>query len=167
MTWKELNTPSDEEERALDLEYRGRARFIVDERAGVEVAKILQRYGYNAKFVGELDLCGHSDEDVFAAAWKDKCILVTHDADFLDNRRFPSYRNPGIIVIRPGSSGRDNEGLLACLSKAIAFGGQHASWFRGKKLEFVSRDLITIIGRGGRHRYFWPEGNAKAMIWED
>lgn len=70
MPWKELDTPSDEEERALDLEYRGKARFIVDESACVEVAKILQRYGYNTKFVGELDLCGHSDEDVFAAAWK-------------------------------------------------------------------------------------------------
>jgi predicted nuclease of predicted toxin-antitoxin system len=150
MPWKELNTLSDKEERALDLQYRGKARFIVDESAGVEVARILQRFGYNAKFAGEFDLCGHSDEDIFAAAWKDKRILVTHDSDFLDNRRFPLHRNPGIIVIRPGSSGRDNEGLFACLSKAIAFAGSHASWFRSRKLEFVSSELITIVGRGGR-----------------
>jgi predicted nuclease of predicted toxin-antitoxin system len=166
MPWKELNTPSDKEERALDLQYRGKARFIVDESAGVEVARILQRFGYNTKFVGEFGLCGHSDEDIFAAAWKDKRILVTHDSDFLDNRRFPLHRNAGIIVIRPGSSGRDNEGLFACLSKAIAF-GSHASWFRGRTLEFVSCELITIVGRGGRYRYLWPEGNAQAMIWED
>jgi hypothetical protein len=32
---------------------------------------VLRGYGYNAKFVEELGLRGRSDEDVFAAAWKD------------------------------------------------------------------------------------------------
>ena len=167
MPWKELDSPTKSEERALDLQYRGKARFIIDESAGPGVAKILQRFGYNATFVGELGLCGHSDEDVFAAAWKEKRILITHDPDFLENRRFPPHRNPGIIVIRPGASGRDNRGLLICLSKAVVFAGFHATWFRGKKMEFASDELITIIGRAGRNRYRWPEGNGRAMIWED
>jgi predicted nuclease of predicted toxin-antitoxin system len=77
------------------LEHRGKARFIVDESAGVEVARVLQREGYNTKYVGELGLCGHSDEDVFAAACKDNRILVTHDADFLNNRRFPESPERG------------------------------------------------------------------------
>src|ERR1035441_9114532 len=79
MPWKELNTPSDKEERALDLQYRGKARFIVDESAGVEVARILQRFGYNAKFVGEFGLCGHSDEARLGiAASSFACIAGVH-----------------------------------------------------------------------------------------
>jgi predicted nuclease of predicted toxin-antitoxin system len=169
MPWKELEIPTKATMRALDREHPGKARFIVDESAGPEVAKILQRFGYNAQFVGELDLCGHSDEDIFAAAWQHKRILVTHDADFLDNRRFPHHRNPGVIVIRPGSDGRDDYGLLVCLSKAIEIAGSRASWFRGRKMEFVSRDLLTIsdVGVAGRRRYCWPPGNAAPMIWED
>jgi hypothetical protein len=94
MPWKELDEPSDDDRRELDLQYRGKARFLVDENAGIEVAKILQKSGYNAKFVADLGLRGRSDEDVFAEAWKNKQVVITHDADFLDNNRFPPNRNP-------------------------------------------------------------------------
>jgi len=40
--------------------------------------------------------------DVFAFAWRDSRIVVTHDADFLDNKRFPPNRNPRISLVRPG-----------------------------------------------------------------
>ena len=105
MPWKKLEEPSDDDRRELDLQFRGKARFLVDENAGIAVAKILQRSGYNAKFVEDLGLRGRSDEDVFAAAWKEKRVVITHDADFLDNNRFPPHRNPGVILIRPGSDG--------------------------------------------------------------
>jgi predicted nuclease of predicted toxin-antitoxin system len=121
MPWKELDEPTDDEKRELDLQYRDKARFLVDESAGLGVAKFLQSRGYNTRFVEDLGLRGRSDEDVFATAWKEKRILVTHDTDFLDNKRFPPNRNPGIIVVRPGASGHDDYGLLRCLVRALTF----------------------------------------------
>jgi len=148
MPWKDLDEPTDDEERELDLQYRGKARVLVDESAGIGVAKILQRLGYNTKFVADLGLVGRSDEDVFAAAWKDKRVLITHDGDFLDNHRFPPHRNPGVVLIRPGSEGHDNQGLVRCLAKATLLGGKNAAWFRGKKLD--------LFLPGGAYDYIPP-----------
>jgi len=118
MSWKELDEPTDDDKRELDAQ-RGKARFLVDESMGPGVANIFEALGYNAKSVTDLKLEGRSDEDVFAAAWKEKRVLITHDADFLDNHRFPLYRNPGVVLVRPGSDGRDNDGLVLCLRKAL------------------------------------------------
>ena len=43
-----------------------------DEAMDVEVAGALRDLGWNTKYVGDLDLVGHSDEDVFARAWSDQ-----------------------------------------------------------------------------------------------
>jgi predicted nuclease of predicted toxin-antitoxin system len=149
----------------MDAEFRGRARFLVDESMGSEVAEILRSNGYNTKYVAEMGLLGHSDEDVFAAAWKEGRIIVTHDPDFLHCRRFPHHRNPGIVVVRPGSSGRDNEGLLACLVKATRIAGEHATWFQGRKLDFSSDEFLTITNQAGQQRFWWARQDL--MIWED
>jgi len=162
----ELPEPTDDDRRELDLQYRGKGRFLVDENAGVVVAKILQRSGYNAKFVEDVGLCGRSDEDVFAAAWRDERVVVTHDADFLDNNRFPSHRNPGVILIRPGSDGHDDERLIRCLEKAVLLADRNATWFQGKKLDFSSDEALTIKSQGQRSRYLWRE-HGMPLIWED
>lgn len=49
----------------------------------------------NAKYVDELGLLGKGDELVFAIAWKQKRVILTHDLDFLDNSRFPPDRKTG------------------------------------------------------------------------
>lgn len=95
MPWKELDEPTAEEGRQLDLRHRGKARFLVDESVGINVAKILQGYGYNAKYVADMDLCGRSDEDVFAAARKDNRVLVTHDADFFGQQPISAAQKSG------------------------------------------------------------------------
>ena len=133
---------------------------------GEEVAEILQSNGYNARYVAKVGVIGRSDEDVFAVAWRDKRILVTHDPDFLDGNRFPPHRNPGVVLIRPGSSGRDNQGLLACLLKATEIAGEHGTWFQGKKLDFSWEEMLTITSQGTRERYRWAKHRGP-MIWED
>jgi hypothetical protein len=45
---------TDEDRRELDLRSRGKAQFLVDEDAGIEVARILQDSGYSAKLVADL-----------------------------------------------------------------------------------------------------------------
>lgn len=165
MTWKKIPQPTAAEIRELRREYSGKARFLVDESAGDEVAKALQMLRYNTKYVGDLGLLGRSDEDVFAAAWKDNRVVVTHDSDFLDDRRFPPNRNPGVIVVQPGADGRNAYGLIACLMKAVQIGGKTARWFRGKKLDFSSVEEFSIKSVGGRQRYRWP-AYGDVMIWE-
>lgn len=166
MPWKKLDLPTADERREMDQEYRGKARFLVDESMGAAIAKYLSEKGYNTKYAGDEGLEGRSDEDVFAFAWKSERIIVTHDADFLDDRRFPPHRNPGLVLVRPGSSGRDDYGLLVCLFKATLMAGDHAQWFEGKKLDFSSKDLLTITSPGTRQKYLW-ERNRDPMIWED
>ena len=166
MSWKQLDEPTDDDRRELDLRYRGKVRFLVDENAGIEVARILQGSGFNAKFVADLGLRGRSDEDVFAAAWKDGRVIVTHDADFLDNRRFPPHRNPGVVIVRPGSDGCDDDGLVRCLAKATLLADQNATWFQGKKLDFSSDETLTMTSQDGRHRYLWRK-HGMPLIWED
>jgi predicted nuclease of predicted toxin-antitoxin system len=166
MPWKELDEPTKDDKRELDLRYRGKARFLVDENAGISVAKILQGFGYNAKFAADLGLLGRSDEDVLAAAWKDGRIVITHDADFLDNYRFPPHRNPGVILVRAGSDGHDDDGLVRCLAKAVLLAGENATWFQGKKLDFSSAEALTITSQSGHARYLWRK-HGMPMIWED
>jgi predicted nuclease of predicted toxin-antitoxin system len=166
MPWVRLYSPTDDELRALKEEYRGRARFLVDESIGSTVAEILRSDGYNTKYVGDENLLGRSDEDVFAFAWKDNRIVVTHDPDFLDDRRFPPNRNPGVVLIRPGSSGRENHGLLLCLWKATQIAGHNAAWFRGKKLDFSSQSNLTVFSQERRQMFLW-EAHRDVMVWED
>ena len=64
MPWKKLELPSADKRRELDEEYRGKARFLVDESIGAAIAKYLSESGYNTKYVGDEGLEGHSDEDV-------------------------------------------------------------------------------------------------------
>ena len=154
MPWKQLAEPTDDDERELDRQYRGKARFLVDENVGIEVTKILQGSGYNAAFVEDLGLRGRSDEDVFAVAWKDRRVIVTHDADFMDNNRFPHNRNPGVILVCPGADGRDNEGLVRCLAKAVLLAGKNATWFQGKNLIFpLTKDLRSHPKKGATGTY--------------
>jgi predicted nuclease of predicted toxin-antitoxin system len=167
MPWVKLELPSHQRRRELNEEFRGRARFLVDESMGEFVARVLhEEERYNTKYVGDVGLLGRSDEDVFAYAWKEDRIILTHDPDFLDDRGFPPNRNPGIVLIRPGSSGRDNRGLKVCLIKMLYIAGDHASWFRGRKLDYSSESNLTITSQGTRQLYKW-ERNSDPMVWED
>ncbi len=49
-------------------------------------------------------LRARDDEDVLAEAKRQGRILVTHDRDFLDTRRFPPAGNPGVVIV-PGGEG--------------------------------------------------------------
>jgi hypothetical protein len=94
MPWVPLEQPTEDDLHNFKAQYRGKARFLVDESAGVEVARLLENRGYNANFVEHIGLRGRSDEDVFAAAWKEKRIVVTHNADFWTTGDFPHIGIP-------------------------------------------------------------------------
>ncbi len=170
MVWKALYQPTAADIRDIKRLFAGKARFLVDESMGERIAEILRERGFNAKYAAECGLIGHSDEDVFATAWADKRVIFTHDSDFMDNRRFPPHRNPGIVLIHPGAAGHDNERLLECLLKTLLIAGDSAKWFLHRKLEFTSNEQLKIrSNRKGKFtevRYLWP-GRGVAMEWVD
>ena len=155
MPWKTLAPITDKQLREIQKALGGKARFLVDENAGPEVASVLNILGFNAKHVADLNLEGHPDQNVFAEAWSGRRVIVTHDLDFLNNSNFPQHRNPGVIVVRPGSDGRDDRGLIACLVMAVRIAGNTRHWFIGKKLDFTSRATLTVDADGTKTKYRW------------
>jgi len=155
MPWKPLYTPTVQKLSDFKNRHSGRVRLLVDENAGPEVARFLAD-SFNTKYVAELGLLGKSDEDVFAAAWTEKRVIMTHDVDFLDNRRFPPNRNPGIIRISSGADGKDDEGLRRSLIIAMMIAEKSATWWIGMKLDFTSPEHFTIYdGCNSMRRLRW------------
>jgi uncharacterized protein DUF5615 len=121
---------------------RKKSHFLVDESAGHAVATVLREFGWNAVFGPDVGLQGRSDEDVFAYAWRENRILLTHDRDFLDDRRFPPHRNPGVVVL-PGASG-SGAGLGTALRNITGMLGTHRKAFRSFKIEISSDGVWNI-----------------------
>jgi predicted nuclease of predicted toxin-antitoxin system len=99
MPWKRLDDFTQAEEAEAVRLFKTKARFLVDENLGQPVAELLRELGWNTVSVDERAHQGYADESIFALAWREKRILVTKDRDFLNDRRFPEQRNPGIIVL--------------------------------------------------------------------
>ncbi|ODP35013.1 DUF5615 family PIN-like protein [Pandoraea sp. ISTKB] len=137
---------TDGEIKLFTKQFRQKARFLVDENMGEEVAKLLRSFGYSAIFVADVGLSGKSDETVFSYAWKKRLIILTHDSDFLDDQAFPFHRNPGVIVL-PGAEGDGKlEPALADVIRLVAPYGKSDA---GEKIS-VSVDRVWTLRRFDR-----------------
>src|SRR5215813_9419803 len=113
MPWQPIDISNQEAHDFMKV-FPKASRFLVDENLGPELAPALRSLGYNATDIYTLKLNGRSDEEVFAAAWRERRILLTQDRDFLDDRRFPPNRNAGIVVLLAGH----DEALVSALMTA-------------------------------------------------
>src|SRR5215831_10238720 len=104
MPWQPIDI-SNQEAHDFMKAFPKTSRFLVDQNLGPELAPTLRNLGYNATDTHSLKLNGRRDEDVFAAAWRKRRILLTQDRDFLDDRKFPRHRNPGVVVLPALSEG--------------------------------------------------------------
>ena len=77
-------------------------------------------------------------------------VLLTHDDDFLDDRRFPPHRNPGLIVFRPGAQGDNDHELRWAIARMVLLVGQLREVWRGAKIVFSDRDHLSVIARNSR-----------------
>jgi predicted nuclease of predicted toxin-antitoxin system len=134
-----LNKGPSSKAEAAEIRKRisGHSKFLVDESLGPEVANIINSLGWNAVFAADMGLNGRSDEDIFAFACKEKRILLTHDHHFLDDRRFPYYRNTGVVVM-PGGDGK-GESLARAITNVIKLLGNYRNLFPNAKIE-ISKD---------------------------
>jgi hypothetical protein len=106
MQWARLNNPSQKEwkefleefEKSYGFKYTRKPRYLVDESLGIGTTELLKNWNCNVTDVWELGLNGHSDENIWKAAQKDKRIILTHDDDFLDNRMFPLIHCFGVVI---------------------------------------------------------------------
>jgi predicted nuclease of predicted toxin-antitoxin system len=165
MSWRRLENP-----KTVDPDLRKKTRFLIDESLGIAVAEYLREKGYNAVFADDVGLAGHSDEDVFAYAWRHKRLLWTHDHDFLDNVRFPEHRNPGVVVL-PGANGDDSAMGIGIGTALSVFGFAPGVWEKTKTL-ISSTGEMTIRRRHfdtGKIeiRRFRMTGKGYAQAWED
>ena len=103
MGWKKREI-SEKEVEQFSRRFQEQARFLVDESLGVEASRVISDSGWDAIYVGDVGLTGRSDEDVMNYAKQEGRIILTHDQDFLDDRRFPMDQNPGVVVL-PGAMG--------------------------------------------------------------
>jgi predicted nuclease of predicted toxin-antitoxin system len=166
MPWLPLDGPKTPD-AAQPLDKKN--RFFVDESLGGEAANWLRVRGYNAVFAGDVGLLGHSDEDVFSYAWRDGRMLLTHDRDFLDDKRFPEHRNPGVVVL-PGADGNNEAMTVGMLTAVSVFGRWPETWQKTKSTisptgEMVIRRRAFDTGKVLSTRYRLNRGRAE--IWED
>jgi predicted nuclease of predicted toxin-antitoxin system len=168
--WVQLESAPKSVVREILARVRGRAKFLVDESLGIDVAPLISEAGYNAKFAADVGLTGRSDNEVFAFAWANRRVLLTHDRDFLDDDAFPFYRNPSVVVL-PGAQGASNS-LVAALGKVLSVLGNYKNLYPNAKVE-VSHDNtwnIRYFEKGSGHARnmrlrFGDHG--KVWQWED
>ena len=165
MVWKPVpDAPSDWGPRPK------KTRFLVDESLGVGVANVLRQEGWNAVFADEVGLHGHSDEDIFAFASREDRVLLTHDRHFLDDRRFPVHKNPGVAVL-PGAEGND-EALLRALGQIVYIMGWLRDFWRDTKVVVHEDGVWTVAlrdfetGAITRTRYRFPK-HGPPQVWHD
>ncbi|HME73961.1 MAG TPA: DUF5615 family PIN-like protein [Myxococcota bacterium] len=109
MGWRKL-PPSGKEERAEFLRRnRRRAKFLVDESLGSGTAERLRREGWNVRDTTEAGLRGRSDEEILGFALRYGRMLLTCDGDFLNDRKFPPHRNPGLVVLPSPERGEQEQ----------------------------------------------------------
>jgi len=64
MPWKKIALPSGPDFDAFAKEYKQKAKLLVDESLGIGVSEVLRDLEWNVRFVSEVGLLGHPDENV-------------------------------------------------------------------------------------------------------
>jgi len=170
MPWKRIENPDREERRALDRDFGGKIRFLVDESLDPTVILVLDELGWKAESAGNAGLLGKSDEDVFGYAWRKKQFLLTSDKDFLDDRRFPPHRNPGVIILP--NAPIDSDSFITALRQALYTIAPLGRAYRGDKIVITADGEITITSRnietGAIEKLrFRLDAQGNTFLWED
>jgi len=139
MPWQTI-TISNEEANALMRGFPTVCRFLVDATLGRGFALALRSLGYDATDAFALKLDRRTNEDVYAAAWKQHRMLLTQNRAFLDERRFPGNCNPGLVVLPPNS----NDALVSALMSALSVVVQGRRVLPGVKILVGENGRLTV-----------------------
>jgi predicted nuclease of predicted toxin-antitoxin system len=125
-----------------------RSRFLIDESLGSGAIEFFKRHNLNAVDVWQTGLSGRDDHIVFAFAWKHGRILLTHDEDFWDDRRFPEHRNPGLVIL-PGANG-DEADMISGLWWMMLLMDRNPDQWRKHKVRITRDGEVYIRSRDWR-----------------
>jgi predicted nuclease of predicted toxin-antitoxin system len=81
-------------------------RFKLDENLPAEIGAFLRDLGHAADTVNEEGLAGSPDPAVLAAARDEDRIVLTLDKGIGNLALYPAGSHAGVVIFRPGSSGR-------------------------------------------------------------
>jgi predicted nuclease of predicted toxin-antitoxin system len=117
-------------------------RFLVDQTLSPELAPMLRAHGHDVMEVFALHSDGRSREDVFAAAWHERRILVTQDQTLLDYCR-PDV-NPGVVAL-PATNGHGLTKALVNALSMVQIGGELSA---GAKILVTEDGRFTVTHHG-------------------
>lgn len=83
-------------------------RFKLDENLPLELAADLRLQGHDADTVPEENLAGEADSVIVAAALEERGVLLTLDKGIANPLQRPAKTHAGVVLFRPGTSGRTN-----------------------------------------------------------
>jgi predicted nuclease of predicted toxin-antitoxin system len=104
---------------------------------------------------------------VYAFAWRKHRFILTHDSDFLDNRRFPFHRNPGVVIL-PGAQG-DTKPLEQELARVLTTLDRYRDAYRGFKISITDDAVWTISSfdvQRGAHIRRRLRFDSRGEVWE-
>jgi hypothetical protein len=136
LAWRDIKDARSEHLRAP------KTRFLMDENMEPWAAYVMRykRFDVWESDIANLRCC--DDLAVFAAAWRLGRLLVTHDADFLDDRLFPFSRCSGLLVVPTyGPVSMEFANLLAGACELVSKGSK--MWFYTKIV--AKRDFTVKV----------------------
>ena len=168
MAWVRL-PPITQKELDAEKGRRGkRARFLVDKNVDRAVVGVLRQLHWNVCHADDVGLGSHEDEELYAYARSQGRVLLTHDPDFLGDRRFPPRLSPGVIVL-PGAQG-NRRALMEAIDRLLAIVGPNRELWAGTKAEIDQEGTWTVrtferdTGSVVIRRYRFPRKRFEA--WE-
>ena len=75
-------------------------RFKIDENLPLDVARLLNSSGHEAKTVISQNLSGSTDQSLVKVCQSESRAFITFDGDFADIRAYPPGDFPGFVVLR-------------------------------------------------------------------
>jgi len=125
MAWKPIGDPP--ADTKVDAIWPSRTRFLFDENVDDVIIELFRDRGMNVHRAER----GISDEKVFQQARLERRMLLTHDEDFWDDRRFPLQQSPGVLILAvPGNS----EALGMMLGAVADVFWKNAELWRAQKI---------------------------------
>ncbi|NQT20420.1 MAG: DUF5615 family PIN-like protein [Planctomycetes bacterium] len=118
-------------------------QFKVDENLPVEVARLLDEHGHDARTVHEQGLAGGKDKVIAGICLNEKRALITLDTDFADIRTYPPADFFGLVVLR--LKRQDESQVLSAVARLVKILDAEALV---RHLWIVEENNIRISGGG-------------------
>jgi predicted nuclease of predicted toxin-antitoxin system len=82
-------------------------KIKLDENIPVRIVSILNQLGHATDTVPQEGSAGQNDAQIWEAAQRAGCFLITQDLDFSDIRRFVPGTHHGLLLVRLRDPGRN------------------------------------------------------------